>query len=300
MAPTTRRTYAAGLRRFEQFTASYAIAPYPASTLTLKYFTSHLARTVTYQTIKVYLAAIRLKHIELGYPDPTTAPLLKYFVCGIKRIRGSQQRQRLPITIEVLRKLKLHLGNTPGYRYQDQRMLWAAFTTAFFGVLRASEFVCPSMSKFDPHTTLLWSDLTLGQSNLRIRIKRSKTDPFRQGHSLLMGASSSSVCPVLAMQKFRDVIGNPTPASPVFTFADGSFLTRERLTTILRQLLKNSRLRRCFICKPQLPAWSGDHSSSSRPPGMADSDPRPVGKRLTAIDATSTAQRRLCCLYLSS
>ena len=188
----------------------------------------------------MYLAAIRLKHIELGHPDPTTAPILKYFVGGIKRIRGSQQHQRLPITIEILRRLKLHLRNTPGYLYQDRRMLWAAFTTAFFGFLRASEFVCPSTSRFDHNTTLMWSDIMLGQSRLKIHIKGSKTDPFRQGHSLLLGASSSSVCPVTAMQKFREVIGTPNLTSPVFTFTDGSFLTRERLTMTLRQLLQTA------------------------------------------------------------
>ena len=39
-------------------------------------------------------------------------------------------------------------------------MLWAAVTTAFFDFLRASEFVAPTTTSFDPEATLLINDVT--------------------------------------------------------------------------------------------------------------------------------------------
>ena len=49
------------------------------------------------------LSAIRSFHIEEGFPDPLVNCLhLQRVVRGIKRIQGSSQVQRLPITDEIL------------------------------------------------------------------------------------------------------------------------------------------------------------------------------------------------------
>jgi len=85
------------LIRFNISTAS-------ASSLTLQYFCVDKSQSVSYKTLKVYLVAIRLMHIEDGFLDPTTDEALQ---CrGIRRQQSNAERTRLPITINVLRKLK--------------------------------------------------------------------------------------------------------------------------------------------------------------------------------------------------
>ena len=46
-------------------------------------------------------------------------------------------------------------------------MLWVAFTIAFYGFLRISEY-----------TTLHWSDVALTEEKLSIKLHQSKTDPL--------------------------------------------------------------------------------------------------------------------------
>ena len=52
---------------------------------------------------------------------------------------------RTPITITTLRQLKNFLRDSD-YSYQDHCMLWAAFVTAFFGFMTASEFTSPTIN----------------------------------------------------------------------------------------------------------------------------------------------------------
>jgi len=71
IAPSTKRTYGTCANAFLHFCDQYHIPLYSASSLTLQYFCAHLAQHITYKTIKVFLASIRLVHLEQGHPDPT-------------------------------------------------------------------------------------------------------------------------------------------------------------------------------------------------------------------------------------
>ena len=54
------------------FLLPYNINPLPATSLTLQYFCTNRSKSISYKTLKVYLASICLKHIEQGLPDLTT------------------------------------------------------------------------------------------------------------------------------------------------------------------------------------------------------------------------------------
>ncbi len=73
----------------------------------------------------------------------------------------------------------------------DASMLWAAAVTCFFGFLRAGKVVVSSDSSFDPNIHLTAADISVDNhsspSYLAIRIKASKTDPFRQGVTIYLG-----------------------------------------------------------------------------------------------------------------
>lgn len=146
MAPSTCQTYQAGVRSYLQFCSQFNIAPFPASSsLTLRYFCTHIAHRISYKTIKVYLSGIRLEHLERGHNDPTDDELLWLLCTGIKRFQGDNPRQRLPITINILKALKTELSGNSSYSLIEKRLLWSAFTLAFYGFLRASEFTSASL-----------------------------------------------------------------------------------------------------------------------------------------------------------
>ena len=116
----------------------------------------------------MYLAGLRLAHLELGHSDPIVDESLHLVIRGIRRLQGESCRQRLPITIDLLRTLKQQI-RISNYSLLEQRLLWAAF-------LRVSEFTSSSSDA----TTLRWSDISLSSSTLTISLRQSKTDPFLQ------------------------------------------------------------------------------------------------------------------------
>ena len=138
VAPSTRQTYQAGVRSYLQFCNQFNIVPFPASSLTLCYFCAHIACQVSHKIIK----GVWLEHLERGLPDPTDDKLLQLLCKGIKQSQGDTSRLRLPITINILKVLKSQLQIDSSYTLLEKRLLWSAFTLAFYGFLRASEFAC--------------------------------------------------------------------------------------------------------------------------------------------------------------
>ena len=113
---------------------------------------------------------------------------------GIRRLQGKSPRQRLPITIDILHTLKQQLCIST-FSPVEQRLQWEAFTTAFYGFVRVGEFT----SSVNASATLQWSDIQLSPTALTIRLRQSKTDPFRWGHTLSISATNTSTCPVKAL-----------------------------------------------------------------------------------------------------
>ena len=91
-------------------------------------------------------------------------------------------------------------------------MFWAAWTKAYFGFLRSAEFTVQSLNKFDPDVHLTVKDISLesanAQSCLKVRIKASETDPFRQGCDVFIGRRSLSMCAVTAFLQHLTLRGN--------------------------------------------------------------------------------------------
>jgi len=155
---------------------------------------------------------------------------------GIKRTVGLSSRQRLPITMTLLRQIKDELARAPDFPPSDKLMLWSAFTLAFHGFLRSSEFTSPSSTQFNPLVHLCLPDVSFtSEGCLTLHLKSSKTDPYRQGCSLLIAPSLRSVCAVRALKKYlsRRSIGG---ASPLYVFESGAYLTRAKVTSTLHIL----------------------------------------------------------------
>ena len=206
-------------------------------------FCCHLADTLHHSSIKVYLSAIRSLHIEEGHPSPLVDCLrLQRVLRGIKRHQGSTRRQRQPITIELMHIIFQSLN----FSDYNHTMLWAACCLGFFGFLRAGEFTVNSPFNPDLHLAVsdVQADFLVNPSSFRIHIKCSKTDPFRQGCHIYIGAGKRDLCPVRALTQYLHVRGS-TPG-PLFLLSDGTPLHRQWLTSNIQSIFSAAGVPGCY------------------------------------------------------
>lgn len=216
---------------------------------TLCRFVSYLGQqALKHRTIKSYLSGIRFTQIQQGLDDPFSTksmPLLEYVLAGIKHAQakvGIPPKPRLPITPDILAHLQARWISIPGT--YNGIMLWAAACTGFFGFLRAGEFTVPSAQAYDKEVHLNLNDLAIDShtnpSVIRLRIKQSKTDPFRKGADIYLGATKAAICPVQALIAYL-AVRSATPG-PLFIFQSGTPLTRATLVSHLQAALQQTGL----------------------------------------------------------
>ena len=174
------------------------------------------------------MAGIRLAHIESGMSDPTVDSLLQLVCRGIRRLQGDNQRTRLPITVNLLRTLKNQLAHS-NYSYEEQRMLWAAFSIAFYGFLRVSEY-----------TNLRWGDVSHCGDHISITLHQSKTDPFRRGCNIRLFRTNSSTCPCHAFERYSSLHSSASSCTPFLQAGRFDPLSCAAVTRALRQLLQQA------------------------------------------------------------
>ena len=100
-------------------------------------------------TAKSYLAPERYVQISRGMGDPGFGkmPQLEYIMKGKKRRAPKAVRRRLPITPEILRKLREVWNQS--LVLQDAKMLWDASCLCFILFVRSGEVVMPSTTEYE-------------------------------------------------------------------------------------------------------------------------------------------------------
>ena len=116
-------------------------------------------------------------------------------------------------------------------------MLWAACCLGFFAFLHCAEFTCPSLQAYDPgaHSDDLALDSHVNPSILKLTVKASKIDPFRQGVSIFLASTNLPLCSVSSMTSYL-AIRNPQPG-PLFLWKDASTLSSKSLVNALKPTL---------------------------------------------------------------
>lgn len=197
-------------------------------------FATVLADNLNHSSIKVYLSAVRSLYIDHGFPAPLVGCLrLQRLLRGIKRVQGPVTPRRLPITIDHLRVIQRSLDLSTA----DHMMLWAACCLGFFGFLRAGEFTVNSTFHPSTHMTVsdVQADSLVNPTCFKVRIKCSKTDPFRAGCDIYLGRGVGLVCPIVALGNYLSQRG-ATPG-PLFRFSSGRPLTRQQLSSSVQSIL---------------------------------------------------------------
>lgn len=244
LAPSTRRSYSSAKKRFLEFCEASHTSPLPLSEQVMCRYVAYLGEQgLSPKSIKAYLSAARHLQISMNMRDPKLGemPKLEQVMKGVKREYAKKspgKRVRLLVTPDILLKLRgVWEANS---KHHNSIMLWAAGSLCYFGFLRAGEITVPAESAYDSGQHLNVSDVMVNSISdptlIKIKIKASKTDPFRQGLDIFVGKTDNKLCPVAALLAYLAKRGRQK--GMLCRFENGRLLTRDRFVTSVREALK--------------------------------------------------------------
>lgn len=171
----TQRGYAADLAHFRASGRNIPCPPY-----VLAEYLADLAETHAVATIQRRLAAIAKAHRALGHDDPCRAEIVKSTMSGIRRTKGTAQREARALQRDDLFSVLERMGDRT-IDLRDRALLLIGFAGAF----RRSELV-----GFD------CSDVEHGGRGIVLHLRRSKTDQTGQGRKIAIPHGRTRWCPV--------------------------------------------------------------------------------------------------------
>ena len=134
----------------------------------------------------------------------------------------------------------------------------------YFGFLRAAEFTVPNLASFPSAIHLSVADIAVDSlpspTCLRVRIRASKTDPFRQGCHIHIGLGRAPLCAVHPCWLSLLTRKCHWPLVPSCELSTSVSLNLDRLAAA--NFLYRGDWRQFF--HPQLPHWGSYGSCSQR------------------------------------
>ena len=212
--------------------------PVPLVESLLENFVVFLSARIGYKSIKTYLAGVQYWSKLQGCNILIKfMHRLKYVLSGIRRTQGKdfEKGTRPAITWDMLQRICAFIAHTE--LPHDRDMLTSAVLLAFFGLLRVSEYTCPSPIEYDEEAHLSVQDVAVlwHRSHATVNIKMSKTDPFRDGVKIKLTVLGHYLCPVHALARY--LMRRVDTPGPLFIFQNGAYLTRSRVVDLLQRAL---------------------------------------------------------------
>ena len=174
-------------------------------------------------------------HLGVNQPQRKENIHLHYLMMSLPNVQSCYGQNKNISLLSLLFSLKV-LPKLSSSNAQD------ATSLAFFGLLCASGYLSEDSHSSHKKSPRLPSDIRVSTDylHMKIAIRKSKTDPFRNGCTIIVWATHTAVCPIQGMEWFlsRHLHLN----GPLFRFANGSNLTRQRLSQYLQGALPNMNL----------------------------------------------------------
>jgi integrase len=186
IAPATRRAYRADL---DHFAAWGGVIPSTEADLA-GYLAAHAGKLAV-ATLVRRLAAISVAHEAHGLPNPARSPLVRATMRGIRRERGSAQRQAKPLLRDDLFAVLAAMGGSLR-AVRDRALLLLGFAGGF----RRSE-LCG----------LDFGDIERVRQGVIITLRRSKTDQEGAGRKIGIPHGRSKWCPNTALETWLEAAG---------------------------------------------------------------------------------------------
>ena len=211
----TKATYRCHMDSYIAFCTIMRTPPVPATPEVILQYAALLARTLKFSSVKQYLNIIRLLHLSSGLPNPLEGNFnIHYVLRGIQRSIASPPARKRPITPQLLIAI---LSNLDVAVCHDAAV-WAAALLMFYGLLRRSNVLSPSMAQFNPSKHLCRSDLSFHPGGATLSIHWSKTNQFAQRNRLLPLPSMPChvLCPVKALYNYITLAPHVAGDHPLF------------------------------------------------------------------------------------
>jgi integrase len=161
---------------------------------------------------------------------------------GIKRTKGDAVKTKLPITPEILHRIRLALSPLDA----EDSVFWAVCLIAFFGLFRKGNLLLKSDSSFDPTKHLRRRDFGFVPSGIIVEVRWNKTIQFLQRtlQIPLPLLKNHPLCPVSAVLRSFSLVTPPSLDAPAFllpsTEGRVTSLTQSKFTKKLTKVLSLS------------------------------------------------------------
>lgn len=234
----SQHSYGTGQRRYLRFAQEFSLpAPsvLPVTETVLLAFIAWLFadnRRLAYNTAKSYVS--HLKHLSsvLGHNnDAFSSPRVKYALKGYGRRRGTGARRpkRIPITIQVLESFISLLSDS-----YEHALVSAILCVGVYGLFRSGELTAKTNTL--PEDILKRSDAKWTEGNVTIRLRSSKTDPFRNGVDIVLVKNGSITCPYSALRTLWEAAPSNSPFAPLFQLSTGKPMRYAQLVHAIKLL----------------------------------------------------------------
>ena len=208
---STSDKYSAAFLRWRKWADKFPeVEPIPAKPLHVAAYLNHLSKTSGFSAVQSAFYSISWFHRLADVPDPTEHNLPRQVKEGIKRKSGKAVNSKSHATPDLVRdiiSMSLHSNQLIDLR------LAAMTALSYSGFLR-----------FNDVSNLTVRDLDFHEERLILKIRKSKTDVYSQGQSVIIARSGNTTCPVGLLENYlrRTSSATQDPSSFVFRSIHGT------------------------------------------------------------------------------
>ena len=186
----TLRAYRSDFANFKVFCLDLNLPFLPTNPKVISLYLTHLSKSNKYSTLKRRIASINVIHGLKGHHIETKHPIIRDNLEGIKRKIGSYQNGKKPLLISTLHEIINLIDNNKVNKYITSVRDKAIILIGFSGGFRRSEVV-----------NLRDSDLEFVAEGVKITIRKSKSDQYREGMiKAIPYFKNKKYCAVIALQ----------------------------------------------------------------------------------------------------
>lgn len=252
IAPSTMAAYEAGVNKYCVFMAGCGLVwqgklP-PLTEQSILKFISYCHNTgLKSQTIKLYLAGIKYFYLRYNedcsvFSADSSQTKIAFILKGVKRSQDNTVKRKLPITYDILESLYRLLTNGFFDPHTDVVMKCAC-TVAFFSFMRCGEFCVKDNMHYDKNSLLSYKNVQIHENKISIKLKQSKTDPFREGITIELFKTACYICPYECVVEYKNflisknLVNDTYTETPFFIEPSGLPLRRYTFLSNLRTLI---------------------------------------------------------------
>lgn len=200
-ADNTIDAYQSDWKDFCEWCDYHDVESFPAQPETIVNYINDLADNAKANTVARRISALTENYEAAGIKDnPCRFPIVKNALRGIKRMKGTMQKGKLPILFDDIKEMLTYVDGTPLQIARDKAIL----LVGFYGAMRRSEIAGIEVQ-----------DLNFTRLGLLITLRKSKTDQYDRGQQIAIPfVQDKEVCAVTALKHWLSVSG--ITSGPVF------------------------------------------------------------------------------------